>query len=225
MRRLWTELMAMLFPQRAVCHACGGPLVGAEELLCASCQRSLADNAFLVGRAQTVLSEECLFAASAYRYEGAAAALVKALKFGSDKTAAWPLAEGMAGIFAQWAPMRELDCCVAVPVHPRRQRRRGYNQADVLARRFCEITQLAYVPQALVRVHHRHSQVGLNSAFRRKNIRGAFAMSASGLAALQGKRVLLMDDVLTTGVTADECARVLRLGGADEVIVLTACRA
>lgn len=225
MRRLWTELLAMLFPQRAVCHACGGPLVGAEELLCASCQRSLVESAFSVGRAQTVLSEECPFAASAYRYEGAAAALVKALKFGSDTTAAWPLAEGMAGIYAQWAPLREMDCCVAVPVHPRRQRRRGYNQADVLAQRFCEFTALVYVPQALVRVHHRHSQVGLNSAARQKNIHGAFALSATGLAEFQGKRVLLIDDVLTTGVTAEECARVLRLGGADEVIVLTACRA
>lgn len=225
MRRLWTELMALLFPQRAVCHACGGPLVGAEEGLCAPCQRSLADSAFSSGRAQTVLSEHCLFAASAYRYEGAAAALVKALKFGSDKAAAWPLAEGMAGMYAQWAPLREMDCCVAVPVHPRRQRRRGYNQADILARRFCDMTQLAYVPEALVRVHHRHSQVGLNNAARQKNTRGAFAVSASGLEALPGKRVLLIDDVLTTGVTADECARVLRLCGADEVMVLTACRA
>ena len=225
MRRLWTELSALLFPQRAVCHACGGPLVGAEELLCASCQRLLTDSAFSVGRAQTVLSEHCLFAASAYRYEGAAASLVKALKFGSDKTAAWPLAEGMAGMYAQCAPLREMDCCVAVPVHPRRQRRRGYNQADILARRFSEMTQLAYVPQALERVHHRHSQVGLGSAARRKNIRGAFRVSASWLETLPGKRVLLIDDVLTTGVTADECARVLQLCGVDEVIVLTACRA
>lgn len=218
-------LLAVLFPQRTVCHACGAPLVAGEGLLCERCAGSLCVCAFTAGRAETVIDAEIACAASAYRYEGTAAGLVKALKFGSDQSAAIPLAEGMAAVYAGLAPLRGAELCVAVPVHYKRMRRRGYNQSAVLVDAFSALTGVPVGVDALVRVHHKHSQIGRGREERRQNIAGAFAVSTAGRRMVRGRSVLLMDDVLTTGATATECAAALLEAGAQSVLLLTACRA
>ena len=225
MNRAWERLLSLLYPQRNLCHACGVPLVAGEGVLCASCVRMLARVALPLRRAPALLNDTVAFAASAYTYAGTASALVKRLKFNADHTAALPLAERMAALYAAFAPLRTAEFCVAVPVHPRRLRQRGYNQAQVLAGAFADMVGVPLLTDALERVHHKRSQVGQGREARRQNICGAFAVSASGREILAGRRVLLVDDVLTTGATVEECARVLREAGAAEVLVLTACRA
>ncbi len=225
MMRLLPALLAALFPQRTVCHACGAPLTASESLLCPACAASLRACAVPPARMETVVDVYIAAAAAPFAYQGAAAALAKALKYSGDRTAALPLAEGMAAAFAAVDALRDAQVVVPVPVHYRRLRRRGYNQAAVLAAAFCEATGTRLAQDALVRVHHKHSQVGMSHAVRRANIAGAFAVSTAGLRAVRGKTVLLVDDVLTTGSTAAECADVLMQGGAVAVMLLTACRA
>ncbi len=225
MRRWLNALLRTLFPQRTVCHACGAPLAAADGLLCPACEASLRACTVPPHQVETVVDVHIETAAAPFLYDGAAAALVKALKFGGDHTAALPLAEGMAAAYATVETLREAALCVPVPVHYLRLRRRGYNQAAVLAATFCELTGRKPPVDALVRVHHKHSQVGMGHTARRANIMGAFAVSTAGERMVRGRTVLLVDDVLTTGSTAAECARVLMAAGAEAVLLLTACRA
>ncbi len=225
MNRAWEALLTLLFPQRTVCHICGAPLSAGESLLCPPCAEALRRCALPPKRAEIRLVEHIGFAASPFVYRGAASALVKALKFGSDHTAALPLAEGMAGLYAALAPLRAADLCVPVPVHRRRLRQRGYNQAAVLARAFAEIAGLPFSGDALARVHHKRSQIGQGREARKENVAGAFAVNPGEAHLVRGKTVLLIDDVLTTGATAEECARMLLLAGAKNVMLLTAAYA
>ena len=223
-KELPQRLLAILFPQRNLCHACGATLVGGEGLLCETCARDLRQYAFTPARAGAVL-DGGVEAYSAFGYTGCASALVKALKFGADYTAALPLAEGMARVFTQTPTLLRADVCVPVPVHYRRLRRRGYNQAAVLSHAFSELTGVPVCESALVRVHHRHSQIGQGRAARFANLQGAFRPGTLAEQALVGAHVLLVDDVLTTGATSDACIQALLSAGVQGVTVLTACRA
>ncbi len=225
MKRPLRALLSALFPQRTACHACGEPLRAGDGLLCPRCEASLRAAAFAPAWMETVVDAQIDCAASPFRYEGAAAALVRALKFGGDHTAALPLAEGLAAACAALPALRAFDLCVPVPLHYRRFRQRGYNQAEVLAAALCEALGLPPPVNALVRVLHRHSQVGQGREARRRNIEGAFQPGVEGAKAVRGRAVLLVDDVLTTGATAVECALALRAAGATCVLLLTACRA
>lgn len=225
MSRAWTEALSWLCPQRAVCHACGAPLSAADGLVCPDCRRWLEADTLTAGRWETMLGDELACAASAFRYDGTAAALVKALKFQSDQTAALALAHGMAAVYAALPALRAAEVCVPVPVHRRRLRSRGYNQAAVLAGALSQHTGLPVWDGALLRLWQKRSQIGSGRAAREANIAGAFVPAVSWERRLRNRSVLLVDDVLTTGATAQACAHALLSAGARSVALLTACRA
>ena len=111
-----------------------------------------------------------------------------------------------------------------MPLHWRKRWQRGFNQAELLAR---EIGRRTHTPvrNALRRVRDTASQAGLTSAKRRENVSGAFqARAGKTRKALDGRSVLLIDDVMTTGATAASCARALKRGGARQVTLLTLAR-
>jgi ComF family protein len=114
------------------------------------------------------------------------------------------------------------DLIAPVPLHPSRQRERGYNQSELLGRWISRETGLPMQPRALRRVRQTEHQARLGAAERRQNVLGAFT-AASAVCA--GRRVLLIDDVLTTGTTLRECAAALLEAGAAEVMALTLARA
>lgn len=148
-------------------------------------------------------------------YTGTLRALVHALKYDGYRS--------LARVLGRW--MREhggdvigdADIAVPVPLHRRRARERGFNQAEDLARE----TGLPVV-RALRRVRATPSQTDLPAARRHANVRGAFAVRRR--IDVRGLRVLIVDDVCTTGATIDACARVLRQAGAVRVSALTAAR-
>lgn len=115
---------------------------------------------------------------------------------------------------------------VPVPLHRARRRTRGYNQAELIAKRAIRqlrSSRLQLAPKVLVRTRFTESQTGFTREQRRANLRGAFAVPDP--ARIRGRRVLLVDDVLTTGATADECSRILLRAGAEQVLVATVARA
>lgn len=117
----------------------------------------------------------------------------------------------------------EPDLIIPVPLHSRKLRQRGFNQAVLLARCFFPDRQALIDCQALVREKWTPAQTGLGAEQRRRNIRGAFRVARPEHVA--GRRILLIDDVYTTGATVDECSRVLLASGAHMVQVLTLARA
>ncbi len=193
-----------------LCRCCGFPFEydpGPEEALCAACTARHP----IFERARAVLV-----------YGELSRRLVLDFKHG-DRT--WP-----APAFGRWlaragAPLvADADLALPVPLHRSRLYARRYNQAAMLALALGRETGLAVHPDILTRQRATPSQGRLSAAARRRNVRGAFAMRPGGEAAVAGRRVLLLDDVLTTGATAEECARTLLRAGATAVDVLTLAR-
>lgn len=151
-------------------------------------------------------------------YEGTLRQAVLRLKFGGKAVLAGPLgdllAERLREELAAWKP----DGLVPVPIHWRRMLERGFNQAELIAQRVGKRTGLPVVG-ALKRTRASPAQVGLSARERSRNLVGVIAVST----AVRGRRLVLIDDVHTTGSTLSVCAAALRAAGAAEVFSVTVC--
>jgi ComF family protein len=153
-------------------------------------------------------------------YDGALRNIMHAFKYEGRRGLARPLAGMMRAAGGEL--LRDADLVVPVPLHPWRRLRRGFNQAEDLARRL-DVPVLS----ALVRVRPTAPQTGLTAAARRRNVRGAFRVSPIRWRVrqrLDGARVVLVDDVRTTGATLEACAAALLDAGVRDVRALTAAR-
>jgi ComF family protein len=136
----------------------------------------------------------------------------------------------LAPLFARWLSraarelIEEADAIAPVPLHPSRLLSRRYNQAAEIARPLSRLTGVAYLPDALVRRRATDTQGGKSGSGRRRNVAGAFEVPARRAHRVAGKRILLIDDVMTTGSTAEGCARALKAAGAVRVDVAVVAR-
>lgn len=152
------------------------------------------------------------------RFEGAIRQAVHRLKYNGQRTLAEPLGLFLARTASQ---MPAVDAVVPVPLHPSRERLRGYNQSALLARVLARHLGVPVVA-ATRRVRQTRDQIGLDRHQRRENVKGAFACTNSAVAA--GRSLLLVDDVCTTGSTMLACAEPLRRAGATGVWGLVVAR-
>ncbi|HAC56762.1 MAG TPA: amidophosphoribosyltransferase [Rhodobiaceae bacterium] len=156
------------------------------------------------------------------RYSDASARLVHRFKY-SDRMEAAPA-------FARWLLragsdiLAGADMVVPVPLHRRRLFTRRFNQSAELCRAVARLAGLAYEPDLLIRVRATRPQVGLTGDQRRRNVARAFSVREGAGARLAGRKVVLVDDVMTTGATAEACSRALLQAGAAEVSVLCLAR-
>jgi ComF family protein len=161
-------------------------------------------------------------ARAAARFEGPAQALVHALKYRSR--------EELARVMGPWMARagRELlaqsDVLVPVPLHWTRLWRRGFNQSAVLAREVSRASGVPVALDALARARRTPSQIGLTSSARRRNVAGAFRVRPERRIDIEGRAVLLVDDVVTSGATVEACTRTLLRAGAARVDVLAFAR-
>jgi len=152
-------------------------------------------------------------------YENIGAKMIQALKY-SRLTAGRTTFSRLWAEVGPWHELDQPDLVIAVPLHVSRLRQRGFNQALWLARLLFACFEIR--TDILERVNATRPQTGLSGGERRRNLKGAFRVNGPDLA---GKKVLLVDDVFTTGTTVNECARVLRGAGAGGVDVFTLARA
>jgi ComF family protein len=159
-------------------------------------------------------------AAFAYgSYEAALREMVHLLKYGGVRTLASPMGAFLTGALPR---NQRFDLIVPMPMHWMRRWQRGFNQAELLAAEVSKRTGIR-LASPVRRVRSTSPQAGLSRARRRENMSGAFAVARR--ADVNGKRILLVDDVLTTGATASACAGVLKRAGAKYVAVLALARA
>ena len=152
-------------------------------------------------------------------YDGLARDLLIALKFQGKYRLAEPISQLMVAYMEEMRPFPKIDILVPVPVHHERLQKRGYNQAELLARGIVRASRVPLV-DLLDRVRMSETQSLTDLAKRRENVRGCFAVRHPGDAA--GKVILLVDDIYTTGATLDECAGELLRCGARAVIGFSA---
>lgn len=193
-----------------ICWKCGAPSLGAiaaEKRTDVRCRRCDND-AFTAARACGV-------------YEGALRAAVLALKREPN------VSRHLLSLLAQTqqrSPLDEATRVIPVPLHPDREKERGFNQATVIGRQLALRARLPFDNKSLIRTSHsaKH-RAGMDAMGRRSSVASAFAVSYPRLVA--GEKILLVDDVFTTGATVSACAAALKAGGASEVYVLTIARA
>lgn len=219
------------------CMACRGSVAG--NGLCPDCWSRLNFIAppfcerlgipFVYDPGPGILSMEAIADPPAYRraraavrYDDIARTLVHALKY-QDRT---DLAPTLAGWMARAGAelLSQADVIVPVPLHWRRGWTRRYNQSGALARAISRQTGVPFDGDTLRRVKPTRQQVGLSRSERARNVQGAFQMPAERKARIQGRRIVLVDDVLTSGATVDACARSLLRAGAADVDVLVFAR-
>lgn len=207
------------------CPSCRQRWTPAASPLCSRCGvmfRSRQGEDHLCGRC---LEQPGVFsrARSLGIYDKTLQSAIQALKFDARVQLADPLGRLLFAAFQRNWAAGDIDVVAPVPLHRRRLRRRGFNQAYLLIRRWQPPGDTIIIRDLLIRIRDTKSQSGLDRRQRRINIKNAFAVTRPGESA--GRRVLLVDDVLTTGATVDACAAALAQDGAERVDVLTLARA
>ncbi len=225
---MFNTLLNILFPESCplcsnpvsvhktapLCESCWTTIVPYEGPACRRCGRPFTSDAASI--CFGCLQDEPLFASarSFGLYSGALRKAINLLKYHNIKRLAVPLAEI---IRADGLP--QVDAVLPVPLHIRRLRQREFNQSALIAKYLAKGTETAFVPDCLIKIRDTKPQVGLSSVERRKNMKNAFGIRKKEK--IQGKRLLLVDDVSTTGATVRECAGVLKRAGAGDVHVFT----
>ena len=213
--RLPRVLPDLLYPPK--CPFCGRILEPGEDRMCVLCRRELP---WTDGPGPA--PEGCEACLSPLHYRDGVRRAVRGYKFRGGAARAELFGELMARCLAGCRDGR-LDLVTWVPLHPKRKKRRGYDQAELLARRAAELCGVPAVP-TLEKVRHTGAQSQQSTEEdRRANVEGAYR-ALPGLD-LTGKRMVLVDDVVTTGSTMAQCAACLRGAGAAAVVGLTFARA
>jgi len=215
--------------QGGQCPACFSRLAFVTAPLCDRCGVPFPHEGAGIPHEEALWCEACLAAPPAFaaaraalRYDEGAKALILPFKHRDRTELARPLARHMVRAGAEL--LQTADLLVPVPLHRWRLFHRRHNQAALLAREIARISGKRHAPMLLRRVRATVPLGELSAHEREAALTGAFALAPGAARHLQGQRVLLVDDVLTSGATADACARLLLLGGASFVGVLAAAR-
>ncbi|MDF1608017.1 ComF family protein [Hoeflea sp. YIM 152468] len=235
-RHAGASLARLVYPP--VCSGCGS-MTGTPSALCAECWRTVrfierpycevTGLPFDHDRGEGLVSPQAIATPPAYSraraavfHDGVARKMVHGLKY-SDRA---DLARMMAGWMARagYEVIGDSDVIIAVPLHRGRLLSRRYNQSAELARKLAGISGKRFLPGVLRRIRATQQQVGLGLRARQENVRGAFLTVPGQAQRFLGLKVLLIDDVLTTGATVEAATRSLLRAGAAQVNVLTFAR-
>lgn len=232
----WGALLDLVYPRS--CAGCGGEVDAESEHLCWDCMAQVAyvqppycaicgdpvegriDDAFTCYLCSSA-TPHFDRARSAVRYNGVLQNVLRSFKYREALWMRTDLGRVMEACVAAHYDPDEIDAVTFVPLYPVRQRERGYNQSELLARVLAGRLRKP-LKRCLARIRPTQTQTNLTARQRATNVKGAFR--SRPVQGLEGCRVLLVDDVMTTGATVNECARMLKEGGAERVYVVTVAR-
>lgn len=202
-----------------LCAHCAQNVEPVPVAICGQCGRLQPQAVALCTRCRQAPNPALTLARAAALYEEPLRTAIHALKYEGRPELAAPLSRYLVAVFGQtpWPNLATgIDACLPVPLHPERQGERGYNQSALLATAFAQAVGLPLCETYLSRTRKTASQVTLSANERLVNVAGAFTASPT----VAGKRLLVIDDVTTTGATLTACAEALKGAGAVAVFGL-----
>jgi ComF family protein len=211
--------------QQGICSGCLSEIHWIEPPLCSVCGTPFVSREVVNHTCGACLSKRKYFtmARALGSYDGSVQEAIHRWKYEGRTSFSPFFGKWMAeGLCRYWAP-KFFDLLIPVPLHPHRLRERGFNQALLLAKELSHRTGIPYRKRILQKRKPTLPQVSLSGVEREKGVRGSFRVV--GREGLEGKSILLVDDVYTTGATVNECSKVLLAGGAKRVDVLTLAHA
>jgi len=235
-RSWWKNFLNLIYPLSClICKSRLNPL--SDKPLCAQCWEKLEfispPFCRLCGRhlpaesqAQALICKDCQKSACSFKkarsvciYDGIIKQCIHLFKYKAKLSLVEPLAKLMVEFAGQYLDLQTIDLILPVPLHKRKLRQRQFNQAGLLAAGLSRAYSKPMPDSLLLRIKSGPAQINLSQAQRLKNVRGAFRVKTG--ADIKDKNILLVDDVLTTKATANECAKMLLGAGAKSVEVLT----
>lgn len=211
--RDWLDSILNLFYPR-VCAACGEPLLKDEETVCLKCRFTMPKTGYeknpdnpmaqmFYGRVMFRAVTACFFFAKTGKVQH----LIHELKYKGNKEAGVFLGQQLGESIKDAPLFQGIDCLIPVPLHPKREKQRGYNQSLMIAQGIHEATGIPMSEKYLIRAVHTATQTKKTADERFKNVKDIFEVRFSN--ELENKHILLIDDVLTTGATLEACAHQL----------------
>lgn len=188
-----------------VCMKCGTPIADEREEFCKDCKKS--SRAFIQNKA-------------IYQYTGDMKDAMYRFKYGNRRCYAKTFAAHGLHYYGSWIREKGIEAIVPVPMYKPKEKSRGYNQATVFAQALSEVTGIPVADGIVQREKETEAMKQLNALKRKKNLLKAFSLQKNDV---QFRKVLLVDDIYTTGTTMDEVAKVLKQGGIDQVYGMSVC--
>jgi len=219
---VWFDFVDLIFPR--CCAACDKGLIGNEEIICTSCRIALprvqedSVSAEMIGQKFINIHEVTkTHAYLLFTKKGKVQKLLHALKYKGQAE----LGVEMGFMFGQEmqenGSLPDADLIISVPLHKKKLKSRGYNQSDKLAEGFSRATNIPWSGNVLERVKYTETQTGKTRDERWKNVRKVFVVKGD----VKDKKIIIMDDVLTTGATVEACIEVLIEAGCTQFVILT----
>lgn len=216
MKTFIDDLLGLFYPH--VCLICGNSLAGNERILCSGCNYHLPRTRFhddpenpvarsFWGRVNLVSATAFLY----FRRGGMTQTLLHNLKYKGVKDIGIYLGEEFGRELLKTETFSNVDGVIPIPLHPKKHRKRGYNQSEVIARGICSVTGAELMLKMVARKVHSSTQTRKGRFERWQNVENIFAVEKK--ASLSGRRILVVDDVITTGATMEACLQALSAAG------------
>jgi len=211
-KKLYNDLLDFVYPP--YCILCEAELEAENKLVCRDCWERLGSSS----TRETFISKQRILAL--YSYSNDVRTIIHNLKYRSKTHLAVNLGRSIGKIIKGDKRIRKWDLLIPIPLHKVKQRSRGFNQSELIVDAIAEVSSIEKDSTILIRHRYTRNQAALPMRERAKNVKGAFTVLNKFK--IEGKKIILVDDVVTTGSTMLECIKVLKEGGAKEVAGVSA---
>lgn len=216
--------------ERDVCEACWNSLVTLPDPFCPYCKSFVEHGvnpgeeikcSLCVSTGKTIEDHKIALVRSLGRFDDYYKELIHRFKYGKKIPLGKRLAQRLGETINGDSDLKTRNSCflIPVPLHKSRYRERGFNQSEIIAEEISKIIGLSVLKNVLKRKKNTKDQTNLSPQQREENVRGAFVVSQPEM--INGKNIILVDDVITTGATLNECARMLKQAGAERILGIT----